>query len=107
MSAVFPFFGWAILLAGSFGLLTWRLLPETFELWRQGVMIALSVSLGFHMARAIQTTQRGGITALQTWLDSLAFLWVMAAFSVLPSLQGWVLLMGGWSWRWMVRKLWK
>lgn len=107
MAAVSPFFGLAILLGGLLGLLAWWLLPETLELWRQGIMIALSVSLGFHIAQAIRATQRGGILALRTWLESLAFLWVMAAFWVLPSLQGWVLLVGGWSWRWMVKRLWK
>lgn len=78
--------------------------PEGLALWRRIMVLILSVALGFHMAAALQVR---GVAAARTWLECVAFLLVMGAALHLPSAFGWLLLLIGWFWRFLVRNLWK
>lgn len=83
---------------------TWWLWPEGLALWRRIMVLSLSVALGFHLAAALKVR---GVAAARTWLECVAFLLVMGAALHLPSAFGWLLLLIGWFWRFLVRNLWK
>jgi|GEM_PF-1611955 len=85
----------------------WFMWPKESELWRKGVALILSVSLGFQIAAAIAAIKQGRVAALKAWLECGAFPLVMAAFLFIPTVQGWLLLISGWAWRFLVRNLWK
>lgn len=84
--------------------LTWWFWPGDSALWRKIIAIILSVALGFQIAAALSSR---GVAAAKAWLECGAFLCVMAAFLHLPDFSGWVLLVIGWSWRLLVRNLWR
>lgn len=81
--------------------------PADAGTWRKIAAITLSIALGFQTVVAFEARQRGLVSAIQAWLECLAFPLVMGAVHYLPALLGWLLLLGGWSWRFLVRHLWK
>ncbi|MBB5031253.1 hypothetical protein [Prosthecobacter vanneervenii] len=83
---------------------TWWLWPADSDLWRKVIAVFLSTALAFQVAVALRATGRA---AVQAWLECGAFLLVQGAFLHLPSALGWLLLLTGWCWRFLVRNLWK
>ncbi|MGV3662118.1 MAG: hypothetical protein ACO1TE_18170 [Prosthecobacter sp.] len=96
-----------VLLALVLAVTTWFLWPADSALWRKVVAVVLSVGLAFQAATALGAGRQGRVPAIKAWLECLAFPLVMGAFYHLPSARGWLLLLGGWSWRFLVRNLWK
>jgi len=72
---------------------------------RKLAAVAVSVAMGFHIARAIGT--RGRIVRNKAWLECLGFPLVISSFLYLPAVTGWILLISGWAWRFLVGNLWK
>jgi hypothetical protein len=97
----------ALALALALAASTWLLWPAGSEFWRKAITVILSVSLGFQIATAIGMARQGRVAAVKAWLECGAFPVVMAAFLYLPSVQGWLLLISGWFWRFLVRNVWK
>lgn len=96
-----------VALASLLAVVTWGLWPQDSALWRKAAALCLSMGLGFQIAAAARARHLGRIGAVAAWLECGAFPLVMLAFLHLPSTLGWVLLAGGWSWRFLVKNLWK
>lgn len=86
---------------------TWCFWPVESAFWRKAAAVTLAVGLGYHIARAILTRDSAPAAKLKNWLECPAFLLVMAAFYYLPAAYGWLLLLTGWAWRFLVQNLWK
>lgn len=96
-----------MLIALVLAIVTWWLWPADSALWRKAVAVILSIALGYQIALALSTQNSGRVAKAKNWLECPAFLLVMAAFYYLPAACGWLLLLTGWSWRFLVRNLWK
>ncbi len=96
-----------MLIALVLAIITWCLWPTESALWRKVVAVILSVGLGYQIALALRAQNSGRVAKAKNWLECPAFLLVMAAFNFLPAAYGWLLLITGWAWRFLVRNLWK
>lgn len=86
----------------------YRLWPEDSAGWRRLAAMALGMAMGFHIGLAAHLSRHGGrVNAIKAWLECMAFPLAMGAFYYLPSARGWILLIGSWVWRFLVRNLWK
>lgn len=96
-----------ILLAMVCAVAAWCLWPPESADWRRFAGMALGAALGFHIGLALFYWQwRGRVAAMKASLDCVAFPLAMGAFYFLPSPRGWILLLGSWVWRFLVRNLW-
>ncbi len=85
----------------------WWLWPVEHALWRRVVAVMLAGGLSFQVAASLWSASQGRAAALKAWLECGAFPLVMMGVYFLPEARGWILLVGGWSWRFLVRNLWK
>ena len=81
--------------------LTLGFVPPEIDIWRKVLLGIVSVTLGFHIAAALQATATKG----QIWAECLAFPMVMLGLLTVPLPMGWVLLAAGVCWRPMVSQV--
>lgn len=82
------------------------LLPEGTELWRKVFAGIFSITLGFHMGRALLGSDSGP-ARIKLWLEAPAFPMLIMAFLRLPEWTGWLMLVIGMLWRLVVAGLFK
>ena len=77
------------------------LMPTDTDWWRKALIIIMSVTAGYHLATAINTSP----IKLSLWLECLAFPMVMMGVLMLPTGMGWLLLLTGIFWRTVVGRV--
>jgi len=96
-----------MLIALVLAVVTWCFWPAESAFWRKAVAVILGIGLGYQIAHALRAQNSSPVAKIKNWLECPAFLLVMAAFYYLPTAYGWLLLLTGWAWRFLIRNLWK
>lgn len=86
-------------------LAVWLGWPAGLGLMSKLAAVAVAAAMGFHLALAMVT--QGRIARSKIWLECLGFPLVISSFLYLPTPTGWLLLISGWAWRFLVGNLWR